>query len=89
MEKTGTTELTDLNNEALLQDWVNDRVNVLVQVFKQEGEAILNGQLEVLQKVAVIECLHPPFQLLSFPLLDPVHCLSTSNSDMVEKQDAT
>ncbi len=45
MQQTDTNKLTDLNNEALLQDWVNDWVNVLIQVFKQEGEAILNGQL--------------------------------------------
>ncbi len=36
---------TDLDEEALLQDWVNDWVNVLIQVFKQEWEAVLNGQL--------------------------------------------
>ena len=89
MQQMGTKELTDLNNEALLQDWVNNWVNVLIQVFKQEGEAILNGQLQVLQKVAVIECLHPPFQLLPFSLLDPVHSLLTSNSDMVTRQDVT
>lgn len=45
MQPTDAKELTHLNNEALLQDWVNDWVNVLIQIFKQEGEAILNGQL--------------------------------------------
>ena len=71
--------LTDLNSEALLQDGVNDWINVFIQVFKQEREAILNGHLQVLQEVAVIEGLHTSFQLLPFALLDPVYCLLPSS----------
>ena len=69
---------TNLNDEALLQDWINDWINVLVQIFKQEWEAILDSHLQVLQEVAVIEGFHPALQLLAFPLFDPVHCLQAN-----------
>jgi hypothetical protein len=42
---------------AALQYWVNDRVNVLITPLKQEGEAILNGQLQLLQEVRIMERL--------------------------------
>lgn len=77
--------LTDLNSEALFQDGVNDWINVLIQVLKQEREAILNGHLQVLQEVAVIEGLHTSLQLLPFPLLDPVHCLLPKQRLVFEK----
>ena len=67
--------LADLNDEALFQNWINDWINVLIQVFKKEWEAILDGHLKVLQEVAVIEGLHTALQLFAFPLLDPVHSL--------------
>ena len=70
--------LADLHDEAFLQDWINDWINVLIQIFEQEWEAILNGHLQVLQKVTVIESLHTALQLFAFPLLDPVHCLQAS-----------
>lgn len=38
-----------------VQHRVNDRINVLVYVTKQEGKAKLDGNLEVLQKVRVIK----------------------------------
>lgn len=70
--------LADLHDEALLQDWIDDWINVFIQVFKQEWEAILDGHLQVLQEVTVIEGLHAALQLFAFPLLDPVHCLQAS-----------
>lgn len=41
--------------EVLLQHCVDDRVNVLIQVLKQEGEAVLDGQLQLLQEIDIVE----------------------------------
>lgn len=38
-------------NEVLLKHSVDDGVNVLVQVLKQEWEAVLDGELQLLQEV--------------------------------------
>lgn len=70
--------IANLNDEALLKDRINDWINVLIQVFKEEWEAILNGHLQVLQEVTVIEGLYSALQLFAFPLLDPVHRLQAS-----------
>ena len=44
--------------EGSIQHGVNDRVNVLIHVTKQEGKAKLDGNLEMLQKVRVVERTH-------------------------------
>ena len=44
--------------EGLLQDWVDNRINVLIKVLKQEGEPILDGQFQLLEEVGVVEGLH-------------------------------
>lgn len=69
--------LSDLKDEAFLKDRINDWINVLIQIFKEEWEAVLDGHLKVLQEITVIEGLHSPLQLFAFPLLDPVHCLQS------------
>ena len=61
--------------EVLLQHRIYDWVNVLIQVLKKEGEAILDGHLELLQEVTVIEGLDLSFQLFALTPLDPCHCL--------------
>lgn len=50
-----------LDGEALLQHRVNDWINVLIQVLEEEGEPILDGQLQMLQEVTIIESLHLAF----------------------------
>ena len=72
-----------LRDEALLQDRVNDGVNVFIQVLKQERKAILNGQLQMLQEVAIIEGFDFAFKLFAFSLLDPVYCLAAYISTRV------
>ena len=61
--------------QALLQDGVNDRVDVLIKVLKQERESILDGQLQLLEEVAVIEGLHLAIEVLALSGLDPVYGL--------------
>lgn len=39
----------------LLKDIVNNWINIFIHILEQEGEAILNGQLQPLQEVWVIE----------------------------------
>lgn len=69
--------LAHLKDEALLKDRINDWINVLVQIVKEEWEAILDGHLKVLQEVTVVEGFHTPLQLFAFPFLNPVHCLQS------------
>lgn len=44
-------------DEVLLQHRVDDRVDVLIQVLKQEGEAVLDSKLQLLQEVCIVEGL--------------------------------
>lgn len=39
----------------LVQHVVNHRINVLVHILKQDGEAILDSKLQLLQKIGVVE----------------------------------
>ena len=37
---------------------VNDGVNVLINILEEAGEAVLDGELQLLQKVVVVERAH-------------------------------
>ena len=39
----------------ILFNFVNHRINVLVHILKQDGEAILDSKLQLLQKIGVVE----------------------------------
>ena len=41
-----------------VQNRINDRINVLIHVTEETGEAKLDGNLQVLQEVRVIESAH-------------------------------
>jgi hypothetical protein len=48
---------TRSRDQAALQHRVNDGVYVLITPLKQEGEAVLNGKLQGLQEIRVMEGL--------------------------------
>ena len=64
-----------VHDDVLLQHRVDHRVDVLVEILKQKRKAVLHGELELLQKVGVVEGLHLAFELLALALLDPRHRL--------------
>ena len=64
-----------VDHDVLLQHRVDHRVDVLVQVLKEERQAVLHRQLELLQEVSVIERLHLALEILPLAPLDPVHSL--------------
>ena len=58
----------------LLEDVVDDRIDVLVAVLDEHGKAVLDGHLELLEKVRVVERDHLQVVLLLL-LLDPLERL--------------
>ena len=51
IEKTASILTFDI----FLEDIINDRINVLIHIFKQEWEAILDGHLQLFQEVRLVE----------------------------------
>lgn len=39
----------------LFQDIVDDRVNVLIHILEKKWEAVLDGHLQLLQKIGIVE----------------------------------
>lgn len=58
-----------------LEHRVDDRVDVLVDVLEEEREAVLDGELELLEKVAVVEGAAAALERLALAALDPRHRL--------------
>ena len=44
-----------LTSDVFLKDIINDRINIFINVFEQNREAILDGQLQLFQKVRIVE----------------------------------
>lgn len=65
-----------LHNDVLLQHRIHHRINVFINVLKQEWKPILDGKLQLLQGISIIEALHLAFKLFALTPLDPCHCLS-------------
>lgn len=47
-----------LTFDIFLEYIINDRVNVLIYILKQEREAILDGKLQLFQEITVIKGAH-------------------------------
>lgn len=50
-----TLSFTSNTFNVLVQHVVNNGINVLVHILKQDGEAILDSKLQLLQKIGVVE----------------------------------
>ena len=64
-----------VDHDVLLQHRIDHRVDVLVQVLKEERQAVLHRQLELLQEVGVVERLYLALEILPLTSLDPIHSL--------------
>ena len=51
----GLKDIAKVTLDILLQDIVNDRVDVLIHILEEEREAVLDGQLQLLQEVWVVK----------------------------------
>ena len=47
--------MTKLTHDVFLHDIVNDWVDVFLHVLEQEGKPVLDGHLQLLEEVVVIE----------------------------------
>lgn len=55
-----------------LENRIYDWIYVLVYILEEEGKAILDGKLQLLQEIRVVERPHTAFELLTLLFLDPV-----------------
>ena len=52
--------------DVLLEYVVDDGVYILVHVLEEEREAILDGQLQLLQEVVVVKGTHLSYEMIGF-----------------------
>ena len=45
-----------LTFNVLLQDIIDDRIDVFVNISEEEREAVFDGHLQLLEEIVVIEC---------------------------------
>lgn len=44
--------------DVFLQHIINNRINILIDIFEEDRESIFDGQLQLFQEVRIVECQH-------------------------------